>query len=264
MDDSLRLTRGSSFSDVADDYARARPGYPARATGWLLPSAPSDVLELGAGTGKLTESVVARGHAVVATDPSGPMLRELRGSLDIPAVEAGAEWLPFGPESFDCVLVGQAFHWFDTERALPEIARVLRDGGTLALIWNMRDESIPWVRELTEVIGSEGSDYAWLYDGALPDSPLFGPLEREDFGMWQVLDLDSLLALVRSRSYVATLPDAQRSALLERVRELYADHARGADGLRLRYVTSCFRTRVNRAALPPEPPGDTDVVFRFR
>ncbi|UYM03361.1 class I SAM-dependent methyltransferase [Solicola gregarius] len=264
MDHSLRVRRGRSFEGVADDYARARPGYPDRAVDSLLPAQRARVLELGAGTGKLTETLAARGHAVIATDPSGAMLRQLRAVLDVPAIEAGAERLPFRSESFDRVIAGQAFHWFDAERALPQIARVLRDGGELGLVWNTRDESIPWVRELTDLIGSEGSDFRWLYDGPLPSSELFGPLEREDFGMWQVLDLETLLALVRSRSYVATLADADRDALLDRVRELHVRHARGSDGLRLRYVTSCFRAPVNRAALPPEEPDEGDVVFRFR
>ena len=254
MGDSLRERRAASFSQVAEEYARARPSYPDRAVDWLLSAAYGRVLELGAGTGKLTEAVIARGHDVVATDPSRPMLSELKASLHVPAVEASAENLPFRSECYDVVLVAQAFHWFDAERALPEIARVLRAGGELALTWNLRDESIPWVRELSEIIGSEDSDLSFLEDGPLADSPHFWPLQHEDFGHWQTLNLPGLLALVRSRSYVATLPEDDRTPVLDEVRELYSRHVRGSEGLRLRYVTSCFRTRVDRTALPPDPP----------
>lgn len=266
MDDSLRETRARTFSGVADVYERARPGYPERAIEWLVPAAGSRVLELGAGTGKLTASLCEHGHDVVATDPSKPMLDRLVATLDVPTVQTGAELLPFRANSFDVVVVAQAFHWFDAGRALPEIARVLRDGGVLSLVWNMRDESIPWARKLTEIIGSEGDDYEWLYDGALPASPLFAPLQREDFGFWQTLDADGLLGLVRSRSYVAALDEQARDRVLERVRELYSSYQRGPDGLRLRYVTSCFRTRVDKTELPAdrtEPPGGGDLLFDF-
>lgn len=262
---SLR-SRARSFSGVADVYERTRPGYPERAVSWLVPEAGARVLELGAGTGKLTTALAAEGHQVTAADTSMPMLEVLTRSLDVPAVQAGAELLPFRANSFDVVAVAQAFHWFDAPRALPEIARVLREGGELAMVWNVRDESIPWARKLTEIIGSEGADFSWLYDGALPESPLFGPLQRADFGFWQTLDLDGLLGLVRSRSYIASLPEVERGRLLDRVRELYDGYERGPDGLRMRYLTACFRTRVDKTALPAdriEPPGGGDLLFDF-
>ena len=247
-------------------YERTRPGYPERAVSWLVPARGARVLELGAGTGKLTAALAAEGHEVTATDTSMPMLEVLAGSLDVPTVQCGAELLPFRANSFDVVAVAQAFHWFDPRRALPEIARVLREGGELAMVWNMRDESVPWARKLTEIIGSEDSDFSWLYDGELPDSPLFGPLRRADFGFWQTLDLDDLLGLVRSRSYVASLPEVERDRVLDRVRELYAGYRRGPGGLRMRYLTACFRTRVDKTALPAdriEPPGGGDLLFDF-
>lgn len=267
MDETLRIQRSRTFEGVADVYARSRPGYPERAVRWLLPGTPSTVLELGAGTGKLTTTVASLGHRVVATDPAAAMLEQLTADLDVPAVQTGAELLPFRANSFDVVLVGQAFHWFDADRALPEIARVLRDGGELALVWNVRDEAVPWVHKLTEIVGNEGGDFAWLDAGPLPASDLFGPLERKDFGFWQRLDLDALLDLMRSRSYVAAQDDAAREQLLDRVRALYAEYAQGADGLQMRYLTVCFRTRVDRTALPPEqadPPDDGDLLFDFR
>lgn len=266
MDPSLRAERARSFSGVADAYAQTRPSYPDRAVEWLAPGSGSRVLELGAGSGQLTERLCARGHDVVATDPSKPMLDRLASTLDVPAVQAGAEALPFRSSSFDRIVIAQAFHWFDAERALPEMARVLHEGGDLAMVWNSRDESVPWVRKLTDIIGNEG-DFEWLYDGPLPTSDLFGPLERKDFGFWQTLDLEALLGLVRSLSYVASLSEAERTRVLDEVRDLYASYERGPDGLRLRYMTTCFRTRVDKHALPAdevEPPGGGDLLFDFR
>lgn len=263
MADSLRERRAASFSRVADEYARSRPGYPDRAVRWLVPESQSRVLELGSGTGKLTASLAAEQHRVVATDPSRPMLDQLIQELPVQAVETRAERLPFRSGSFDVAVAAQAYHWFDAEVALPEVARVLRDGGELALIWNLRDESVPWVGELSEIIGSER--LSLLDDeGPLADSPLFGPLRREDFGHWQALDLDALLGLVESRSYIATLSDDARATVLDRVRELYARHVRGSEGLRMRYVTSCFRTQVDRTTLPPDPPDDGGLLVELR
>ena len=254
MGDSVRTRRAASFSGVADVYARSRPGYPDRAVQWMAPGPESQVLELGAGTGKLTDGLVRAGHRVVATDPSGTMLDELRTTLSVHTVEARAERLPFRSASFDVAVAAQAYHWFDAPIALPEIARVLRDGGELALVWNLRDESVPWVRELSELIGSEDTPRSVLDAGPLATSPLFGPLQHEEFGHWQLLDLDALVGLVESRSYVATKSEDDRRAVLDQVRELYARHTRGSESLRMRYTTLCFRTRVDRSTLPPDPP----------
>src|SRR4051812_12101086 len=133
--------RAQSFGGVADDYHRARPGYPVEAVRWLLGSSPLDVVDLGAGTGKLTAVLVGEGHRVVAVEPLEPMRSRLVAALPAtPALEGSAEEIPLPDGCADAVVVGQAFHWFDVEPALREIARVLRPGGTLGLLWNARDE----------------------------------------------------------------------------------------------------------------------------
>jgi ubiquinone/menaquinone biosynthesis C-methylase UbiE len=145
-----------AFGSVADAYDRGRPGYPAEAAAWLVGDEPITVLEIGAGTGKLTEALVELGHEVHATDPDDAMLARLRARLpDVPTSVASAERLPAADASYDVVVAGQAFHWFDHDVALPEIARVLRPGGQLALVWNQRDEQIPWVRKLGRIIGNQ-------------------------------------------------------------------------------------------------------------
>ncbi|EUA44075.1 ubiE/COQ5 methyltransferase family protein [Mycobacterium xenopi 3993] len=114
------------------------------------------MLDLGAGTGKLTTRLVERGLDVVAVDPIPEMLDVLRKSLpDTPALLGTAEEIPLPDNSVDAVLVAQAWHWFDPARAIPEVIRVLRPGGRLGLVWNTRDERLGWVRELGRIIGSD-------------------------------------------------------------------------------------------------------------
>src|SRR5689334_14003130 len=136
--ESKERSKGLSFAGVADAYDRARPTYPREAAAWLVGSEHAHVLELGAGTGKLTEQLVALGHRGLATDPLRQMLRHLMARLpDTPAVIAEAEHIPMRARSVDTVVGAQAFHWFEQGLALPEIARVLRPGGHLALAWNL-------------------------------------------------------------------------------------------------------------------------------
>lgn len=244
MDDELRR-QGRAFSAVADAYSRARPTYPPPAVDWLVGRTPQRVLELGAGAGKLTQALVSRGHTVTATDPSAPMLHRLVEHLDVPAAQCVAENLPFRAGSFDLVVVAQAFHWFDVEPALTEIARVLRVGGSLSLVWNYRDERVPWVRRLSEVIGAE--PHAGDVAAMLATTADFAPPEHTSFRFWQNLDGPGLVDMVASRSYVAALSDAEREPLLTQVRELYDSYGRGPHGLRLPYTTECYRTRLARA-----------------
>lgn len=231
--------RASSFGGVADVYERARPGYPADAVSWLTGDHPVRVLDLGAGTGKLTRSLVAAGHEVVAVDPSEPMLAWLRTALPMVDARVGsAERLPLEDASVDVVTAGQAYHWFDPAVALPEIARVLRPGGRLGLVWNLRDDSVGWVDELWSMFG----DHEVRRADDPQVIPPFSPMEQRTFRHEQHLDRDGLLGLVESRSYVAVLPLEQRTELLARVGGLY-DRIAGPDGLVLPYLTFCFRSR---------------------
>ncbi len=256
------MPAGLSFGGVAGAYDLGRPSYPPEAVAWLVGSRRSDVLELGAGTGKLTEQLRALGHRVLATDPLEPMLRRLVGRFpDVPAAVASAERIPMRARSVDTVVGAQAFHWFDPARALPEIARVLRPGGRLALTWNLRDDRVPWVRRLGELIGpapdqGQGGDVDPTH--ALLSSHLFGYVETATFRFWQPLDRARLRALVSSRSGVATLGADDREALLARVDELYDGYGRGADGMLLPYLTHCYRAVVR----PPSTTADRDAGHR--
>jgi SAM-dependent methyltransferase len=236
-----RDRQAASFEQVADAYERARPGYPDDAVRWLAGTTPSDVLDLAAGTGKLTRALVALGHRVTAVEPLPAMLAQLRvaapGAI---ALEGTAEQIPLQAEAVDVVAVAQAFHWFDADQAVREIARVLRPGGVLALVWNQRVEGERWIEELN---GSwQGSDHPGIEedDGAIAVSGLYGPVERATFGFTQQLDRDGLRDLVLSRSYCAVLPEDERRPVLAQLDVLFDDHA--VDGkVALPYVTECFR-----------------------
>jgi SAM-dependent methyltransferase len=240
----------ASFGSAADVYERGRPGYPGAALDWLLPAGRPRVVDLGAGTGKLTRQLHARGLAVTAVDPSDGMLAQLRAAVPgVPALRGSAEDIPLPDASADVVLVAQAWHWVDAERAVPEVARVLSPGGRLGLIWNQRDERVAWIRRLGEIIGrpEHGHDATSGTPGsALPTSPLgspFGALEIARFGWSMTLGTDRLLDLVASRSRVILLPRAERAAVLSEVRRLAATHPElvGRTEFELPYVTECAR-----------------------
>jgi ubiquinone/menaquinone biosynthesis C-methylase UbiE len=232
-----------SFGAVADAYDRGRPTYPREAAAWLTADAPVSVLELGAGTGKLTEQLVALGHDVHATDPDAAMLARLSDRLpEVRTSQASAEEIPAGDRSFDVVVCAQAFHWFDLDKALPEIARVLKAGGLLSLVWNQRDERVPWVRRLGTIIGTQ--DQLREPAAALERSALFGEVEETEFRFRQHLDQHTIKDLVLSRSNIATLPPEQREAKIAEVVALYTEYGRGMDGMQLPYAARCFRTRV--------------------
>jgi SAM-dependent methyltransferase len=258
MSENERPAPGLSFGEVADAYDRARPSYPAEAADWLVRGewaqtrAAADVLEVGAGTGRLTERLVERGHRVLATDPLDAMLRRLIDRLPgTPAALAAAEHLPARSRSVDVVVGAQTFHWFDHERALPEIARVLRPGGHVALVWNLRDERIPWVRRLGALIGTQEQQNDPTY--ALLSSNLFGFVETATFRFWQPLDRHRLRDLVLSRSNIAVLDEAGRGRVLSAVDALYEEYGRGPDGMLLPYVTHCYKAVVRPHEVPEDP-----------
>ena len=233
-----RERRARSFGVVADAYERARPEYPREAVEWLVGEARV-VVDLGAGTGKLTRGVVALGRDVVAVEPLPEMAARLRAAVPGAHVLAGsAEAIPLADGSADAVVAGQAYHWFDPPRALPEIARVLRPGGTLGLVWNTRDDEVPWVRRLSELMGSES--WASRPNDSIDASGLFGPVEEAQFRHEQLLERGVLLDLVSSRSGVATLDAAARASVLDAVGALY-DGAAGPNGLVLPYLTKAYR-----------------------
>lgn len=236
---------------MADLYERARPEYPPRAIAWLadkLELRPGrTALDLGAGTGKLTRALMQTGVRVIAIEPGDAMRAELRRAVpDAEALRGAAEAIPLPDGSVDAVAVGQAFHWFRHDEALPEIRRVLRSGGGLGLIWNDRDPDDPLHEELGGLLApfvppGRGGSESWTEP--LLASTLFGPLEKARFTQVQDVDSDGLVERIASTSFVAAASEERRSALHAQLRDLVA--ARGGR-VTLAYVT---RVYVSRAAV---------------
>lgn len=238
--DHLRRGPPTSFAGVAGAYERGRPSYPEEAVRWLVGDEPLDAVDLGAGTGKLTRVLVSLGHRVTAIEPLPEMLELLPAAAPGAfAMLGNAEIVPLPDDYADVVTCAQSFHWFDHAVALPEIARVLRPGGRLGLVWNSRDDRDAWMARLSEIIGNETVEETDVVP-LLERSGLFGSVERAVFTFEQALDREGLLDLVLSRSYVAKLSADDRAPVLEAVARLF-DETAGADGVRLAYVTDCFR-----------------------
>lgn len=236
-----------SFGAVAQLYERTRPGYPAEAVSWMLSGVrpKGTVLDLGAGTGKLTRALLASGFDVVAVEPSAPMREALAAAvLDARVLEGSAEEIPLPDASVDGIVVGQAYHWFDTDIANPEMARVLRPGGTLGLVWNVLDERTGWIALLGQELDALDRN-STLSGRSVTDElgAAFRPAEQADYHHVQRLTVTDLLDLVRSRSYVATLETAERDTLLRRVETLVLRNAPvdGHQVLSLPYVASTYR-----------------------
>jgi len=244
--DQYLRDQATSFGSSADVYERGRPGYPAEAIDWLLPEGAQHVVDLGAGTGKLTRLLLDRVDRVTAVEPSEGMREQLIRAVPTAQVLPGsAERLPLDGESFDAVLAAQAWHWVDPARAVPEVARVLKPGGTLGLVWNIRDETVPWVAALGDLMHF-GSDSSLESENPRVGPP-FGPVERRDFRWSNPVTADDVVAMVASRSYVITRPEAEQEALFDRVRELLATHPDLAgSALEVPYVARCSRAFLPR------------------
>ena len=234
----------SSFGAAAAAYERGRPGYPPEALDWLLPAGVRRVLDLAAGTGKLTRLLVTRGLDVVAVEPSAGMRAEFARVLPgVPVLAGEAEYIPLDDGAVDAVLVAQAWHWVDPERACSEIARVLTPGGRLGLVWNMREPADGWVAELEHLLDRTGEPHG--VDEPAPEvvAP-FAPLEEHIVRWTDSTTAAAVLDLVASRSYVITMEPRRRESLLAAVRDLVTTHpdVAGLERLPLPYVAHCFRT----------------------
>ncbi|HEY7485077.1 MAG TPA: class I SAM-dependent methyltransferase [Streptosporangiaceae bacterium] len=237
-------TQRLSFGAVADDYDRVRPSYPEAALRWIIGDAPAKVVDLGAGTGLLTRVLARLGHDVTAVEPDERMRRRCAGrSPGVPVLEGSGEAIPLPAGSVDAVVAGQAYHWFAGAAAHAEIARVLRPGGVFGPIWNLRDESVDWVARLSVLVSLEDGT---AHRGGYAEVDLgegFGPAERREFPNAQTHTADSLVALVRSRSYFLAATPSRRRRIESGVRELAAGLP---PEFELPYVTRAFRARTVR------------------
>lgn len=209
---------GDSFQQGGEAYDMHRPGFPAEAVAWLLPSGPRRVVDLGAGTGKLTESLVDRADTVTAVDPSRSMLDQLRRKFPgVRALVGSAEAIPLPDSCADAVVVAQAFHWFDRERAAAEIARVLVPGGRLGLAWNSRDGSQDWEAQATEVFHpglteAVGEPFAQL--------PGFDPAIEIVIPWTETITRDEYIARWRTVSSYLAASAGRRTDMIGRVEQI--------------------------------------------
>ncbi len=241
-----------AFDRAADDYERGRPEYPPEAVRWLVDElgidASKTVLDLAAGTGKLTRQLIPTGARIIAVEPVEGMRRKLEEGLPgVTVLDGTAEAIPLPDASVDAVTVAQAFHWFRGEEALREIHRVLKAVGGLGLLWNLRDHSVEWVAKLGEITERHRRGVPTAYDSeawkaAFAETHLFTPVEQRLFGFAQELEEDGLLARVASISFIAALPAERREQVLGEVRELVESHpaTRGKSDLALPYRTGVF------------------------
>jgi SAM-dependent methyltransferase len=236
--------RAQAFGAAAAAYERGRPAYPAQAVDWLVPAAARRVLDLGAGTGKLTGQLQARDLEVTAVEPSDGMRAALSERLpQVRALAGAAEAIPLADGAVDAVLVAQAWHWVDPVRTVPEVARVLAPGGQLGLLWNIRDDREDWVTQLQRLMPSHQDSEAVARAPVI--GPPFGPSERLEVPWRQPMKPEALVDLVGSRSYVIILPPDEKAALLAAVRRLIDTHpaTAGQDEIDFPYITFCTRAR---------------------
>jgi SAM-dependent methyltransferase len=208
--------RAVAFGSETEAYALGRPGYPRAAIEFCIGDERRRVLDLGAGTGKLTAELLALGHEVVAVEPLDPMRALIPAAAG--ALAGSAESIPLEDASVDAVVVGQAFHWFDQGTALGEIVRVLRPGGWLGLLWNLLDDDVPWVAAVADAFDAE--DRASLA-GEL-DPPFAGVAGLADPTSTTVrhlhaTDAEGLIANVASRSTSILAEDRRRRQILDRI-----------------------------------------------
>jgi SAM-dependent methyltransferase len=249
-----RARRGSSFGAAAAAYAEHRPDYAEAAVRWALaPAGPAPrVVDLGAGTGKLTATLVSLGADVTAVEPDPAMLAEFRRALpSVRSLSGRAEAIPLPAASVDAVLAGQAMHWFDMSLAGPEIARVLVLGGVLAGLWNTDDDREEWVAGFVTASGgtARATLSAWRTASeegrvAQRDVPeLFGPPERAEFPHGHRRTADSLVATIATHSRLLVIPDAERAQLLAQVRAYLSARPETSSGeFTLPMVTGVLRT----------------------
>ena len=245
------------YARAAGDYEKGRPGYPSAAVETLVRECrigcSTDLVDVGAGTGKFTASLFAYGPEVVAVEPVAAM-REVFAERfpEATVVDGTAEHLPLPDASADVVTVAQAFHWFDHRPALDELARVLRPGGFLALIWNTRDLSVPWLAAINELMNElagdaprfRSSDRSWRTP--IDDHAAFGELHEAAFDNPVAgVDLDTMRARVASTSYVSALPDDERERVLAEVERIVREGPMRDEGETFtdRYRTELFWCR---------------------
>lgn len=249
MADHQQLAK--SFEGIGEEYDRYRPGFPVAAAEEILPDRVDAVLDLGAGTGKFTELLVARAERVIAVEPSVAMLDVLRAKLpNVAALEGGAEQIPLAGGSMDAVAVAQAFHWFDRDAACTEIRRVLVPGGTLGLLWNHSDPECSWDRACHRVAHPAVSDSAdATTESAAAELPGFVFDHRAELAWSERITREDYIRRWLTVSSFLTADEETRAGMVAELDSILdADPATaGRDAFTLPMVTEVFVYRADAA-----------------
>ncbi|WP_248732669.1 class I SAM-dependent methyltransferase [Pseudomonas sp. MWU13-2517] len=240
------------FSTQAVTYAQGRPDYPPQLLGWLAEAlgveAQSTVIDLGAGTGKFTRLLSTLTPALIAVEPVQAMAAQLAKVLpDVRLLEGTAESIPLGAATADVVVCAQAFHWFSTQAALAQIHRVLKPGGRLGLVWNVRDESVDWVAAMTAIITPYEGDtprfhtgrWREAFTGEYFSAPEVTCFPYQHVGSPQEVIMDRFLSV----SFIAALPDAEKAKVTAQLQALIDTHPalQGRDTVAFPYQTQAYR-----------------------
>lgn len=238
-----------SFGAIAEDYDELRPQPPQEAVDWLLPSGCKVAIDVGAGTGLFTRTLVGRAAQVVAVEPDARMRAVLaERSPGVRAVEGSGEAIPLPDQSADAVFVSSAWHWMDPDRAVPEIGRVLRDGGRFGLIWTSRNRDVDWVRGLDLLPGDQATEadapdrFRRRHENVvLPDPQIFHSVARETFEFVRTMTIDDIVAMLATYSRVIIASPADRAQRLDNARATLTERFPDADAIDVPMQSRCWR-----------------------
>ena len=234
-----------SFGSIAENYDGLRPHAPRQAVDWLVPSGCDVAVDVGAGTGLFTRALAEKAAHVIAVEPDARMRAVLSArSPGVRAVEGRGESIPLPDASADAVFVSSAWHWMDPERAVPEIGRVLRDGGRFGLIWTSRDREVDWVVGLDRLPGDEASEaerFRRHLDVVLPDPQIFGDIARETFRFVRTMSVEDVIAMLGTYSRVIVASPQDRDRRLAQARALLKERFPSADTIEVPMRARCWR-----------------------
>jgi len=250
---SVHHAAAEGYQANADRYVKGRPDYPPEVADWLRGTiglhAGMTAVDLGAGTGKFTPRLVDTGASVIAIEPVAKMLEKLSATLpQVKALAGTAESIPLPDNSVDAIVCAQSFHWFSTPQAMAEIHRVLKPGGKLAMIWNMRDIRVSWVNKMNQIADRHEGDAPRFYTGEWRKQfPFngFAPLEEQTFGFGHTGPVEDVIYnRVRSTSFIAALPAQQQDEVIAEIRQMVEGEAalQGKEIVTVPYQTSAFFT----------------------